>query len=124
MTLSIITVTGMVSGSPELTVDQLVDHAVVDGQGRLLVSMIDVLALIRPRADADLLLFEFTNGASRALRISEIVESDEVGIQLQGSPRPECAALWSAHTRSSASSTSSPLASMAALSFAVFVGSP
>jgi hypothetical protein len=124
-TSSSITVAGMISGHRELTIDPLIDHARVDADGRCVVSMIDLLALLRLHVDAELLLVEFVNGASRAIRISEIVERDAIGIELRVRTRPGCSgAVWSAHLRSSDSASASAIASIRALSFAAFVGSP
>jgi hypothetical protein len=125
MTSSSITVAGMVSGHRELTVDPLIDNAGVDADGRLVVSMIDVLALMRLHVDAELLLVEFVNGASRAIRISEIVERDAIGLQLRVRTRPGCSGVvWSAQLGSSDAGAASAIASIRAVSFAAFVGLP
>ncbi len=115
----------MVSGHRELTVDPLIDLARVDADGRRVVSMIDVLALMRLHVAAELLLVGFVNGASRAIRMSEIVERDAIRVQLRVRTRPGSGGVgWSAHLWSSDSGASPAIASIRALTFAAFVGSP
>ncbi len=122
---SSITVAGMVSDHRELPVELLIDIAGVDADGRCFVSLIDVLARMQLHVDAELLLVEFANGASRAIRMSEIVERDAIRIQLRVRERPGCSGDdWSAHLCSSDSGASPAITSVRALSFAAFVGSP
>lgn len=106
----------------DVTIEQVYDHAMVDEDGRLLVSMIDVLALVRIAGDAQIVLVHFDNGASRAFRLPEIVDGTVfLKLEQSGSADPDVtewiARLWSPRTGSSA-----PITSVTAMSFAAFVG--
>ena len=47
-----------------------------------LVSMIDVLAILQPDVDADVVLVRFSGGASHALAIREIIRGDDYRMRL------------------------------------------
>jgi len=118
----LLTVEGMVDGHCTITIDRVLDDAVVDGDGRLLVSMIDVLAIMRLAADAQVLVVRFRNGASHALRVPEIVEHDDVFLQLQIPEQLGAdGAAWSARLWSSEAEASELIVSISAMSFASFV---
>ena len=70
------TLDGMITGHHALVLDEVLDHAIVGPDGRLLVSMVDVLAIARLDRDADVLLVEFVDGASRAIRMADVLERD------------------------------------------------
>jgi hypothetical protein len=113
----------MVSGHQRLAVDDVLDHVVVDSDGRLLVALIDVLAIVRLDSDADLLLVEFADGSSRALRLCAVFERGDVYLQLRidGSAASGgegwLGCLWSADAGSSP-----PVSSIRAVTFCSFVG--
>lgn len=117
------TVEGMFHGRTSLAIEHLLDHVMVDADGRLLVAMFDVLALLRVDADAELLLVKCHDGSSRALRLPDVVDSEDLFLQLHvsGQPgsgdEPWTARLWSLDT-----GRSSQVASIHAMSFASFVG--
>ena len=106
-----------------LGLDDIVGHAVVDPCGRVLISMIDVLAAAHLGVEADLLLVEFVDGSSRALRLAEVIDGDDVYLRLFAVRRQAsyeidwCARLWSDHCGSSPA-----VASIKAMTFATFVG--
>ena len=117
------TVEGMFHGRTSLAIEHLLDHVMVDTDGRLLVAMFDVLALLRVDVDAELLLVTCRDGSSRALRLPDVVDADSLFLQLHVSGQPGSgdepwkARLWSVDT-----ALSPPLASVQAMSFASFVG--
>jgi len=122
MSFPLLTIKGLLDGCGDLEIDRVLDLAVVDGDGRLLVSMIDLLAIARVAADADVLLVEFHGGTSHACRVSEILQHDGVFLQLQipeqlGGERAWSCRLWSRRARPSAT-----IVSISAMSFASFVG--
>ncbi len=71
---------GMISAHGSLVLDDVVDRVVVRSHGRLLVSMVDVLAIVRLDRGADVLLVEFVDGSSPAFRIADVLERDDVFI--------------------------------------------
>ena len=122
MSLPLLSFEGMLDGA--LTIEHALEHAVVDGDERLLVPMIDVLALMRLHADAEILMVHFTDGTSYAWRVSELVEGDDVFLQLQipallGAEASWNACLWLPEARPTARITF-----ISAMSFASFVGLP
>ncbi len=123
MSSPLLTVGGMISGHCELAVEQLLDQAVVDAGGRLLVSMIDALALVRLRSDAELLLVEFTDGSSCALRVPEILDRDAVFLQLRLEHRGGSVdGAWIVRLWWEQAGPSPAMTSICATSFAAFVG--
>ena len=123
MSSPLLTVDGMILGRHDLTAEQILDHAVVDADGRLLVSMIDALAIVRLRSDAELVLVEFADGASCALRVPEILDRNDVFLQLHLECRGGSVdGVWVARLWSEQSGPSAAMTSMSATSFAAFVG--
>jgi hypothetical protein len=113
----------MLDGDRDVTIEHVLECAVVDDLGRLLVPMIDVLAIMRLAADAEVLVVRFCNGASTALRVPEIVESENVFLQLQLPEDPGAdGAEWSAHVWTPEAGPSASIVSISAMSFASFVG--
>lgn len=121
----LLTVDGMISGGEALACEDLLDHAVIDADGRLLVALIDVLAIVRLDADAELLLVDFTDGSSRAFRVPEVLEHEDLFIRLpieaavDAGPADPTARLWSQRF-----GLSPAVRSIHATSFASFVGAP
>ncbi len=123
MSTLLLTVDGMISSRHELTVEQILENAVVDDDGRLLVSMIDALAIVRLRSDAELLLVGFADGSSWALRVCDLFWRNDVFMLLQLEQRvhsPDAA--WIARLWSDQTGLSPAMTSMCATSFAAFVG--
>jgi hypothetical protein len=123
MTSPLLSARGMFHGADVLEVEHLLGHAVVDAGGRILVPVVDVLAILRIDVDAELLVVHSRDRASRALRLSDVVGCDEVFLQLQldeGSDGGD--ASWAALLWSQRSGSSSPVESLQATSFASFVG--
>lgn len=116
---------GMISGHHALVLDEVLDHAIAGSDGRLLVSMVDVLAIAFLDRDADMLLVEFADGTSRALRVADVLERDGVSIELWiDRPVGPGAAAWSCRLWSEDVGTSPVVTSIRATTFAAFVGSP
>lgn len=117
------TVAGMVREQQALTVADVVDRVVVAGDGRVLVSLIDVLAAARVGVDADLLVVEFVDGASRAMRLAQVIEADDTWVQLSAVRRQACYQVeWTARLWSAQCGVSPEVASISATTFAEFVG--
>jgi hypothetical protein len=116
---------GLIPGHHALVVDDVLDHAVVDAEGRVLVSMVDVLAIGCLDQRADVLLVEFVDGASRAFRVADVAERDDVYIQLG---IDQCdgpgGGTWLARLWSEDVGTSAVVSSIRATTFAAFVGVP
>jgi hypothetical protein len=114
---------GMISGRHALVLDEVLDRVVIGSDGRLLVAMVDVLAIARLDRDADVLLVEFVDGTSRALRMADVLERDRVSIELRidGRVGPG-AAVWYCRLWSEDFGTSPVVASIRATTFAAFVG--
>lgn len=113
---------GMLSGSETLALGEVLDRIVVDSERRLLVSLIDVLAVARLDRNSDVLLVEFVDGSSRALRVADVLERNDVFIMLiiddrEASGEVRCS-VWSEHVR-----VTPVVASIRAMTFAAFVGS-
>ena len=125
MASPLFTVDGMFHGRMSLAIEHLLDHVVVDNDGRLLVAMIDVLALVRIDADAEVLQLQCHDGSSRALRLPHVVDADDVFLQLHVSDQPGSGdEPWTARLWSPDAGPSAPVASIRAMSFASFVGQP
>ncbi len=86
-----------------------------------LVSMIDVLAVLRPDVDADILLVRLQGGSTHAVSIRQILADGDLSVRL------ECGADGS--TRATLHSGASPvpsatITSLQAVTFAAFVAAP
>jgi hypothetical protein len=123
MTAPLFTLDGMVSGHHGLDLDDVADHVVNGVDGQLLIALIDVLAMARLASDADLLLVEFVDGSSRALRLCEVLDRDDVYLRLriEGPPTAEDAG-WRAQLWSADSGSSPTVSSIRAVTFVSFVG--
>ncbi len=114
---------GMFHGTDVLEVEHLLGHAVVDASGRILVPIVDVLAILRIDVDAELLVVHSRGGACRALRLPDVVACDEVFLQLQlDEGRGAGDASWGALLWSQRAGSCSPVESLQATSFASFLG--
>jgi hypothetical protein len=83
------------------------------------VSLIDVLADLRPDVDADILLVRISGGATHALRIHEIVHGADDGLRLDR----DASGVMRATVRSDRLSESSLVVeSLRTVTFAQFVG--
>ena len=123
MSSPLLTVEGMLDDHCLVTVERVLVDAVVDGEGRLLLSMIDVLAIMRLSADAEVLIVRFRDGASHALRVPDIVVDDGVFLHLQVREQVGAdGAAWSARLWSRKAGASESIVSISAMSFASFVG--
>lgn len=123
MTTSLFTVDGMVHRRMDLVVEHLIDRAVVDGDGRLLISVVDVLAIARLDAEAELVVVHYGDGTSCVLRVADIVDGDDMFLQLQLRDRRGAAgASWFVRLWTCAAGPSPQVSAMSAMSFASFVG--
>ena len=122
MSEPLLSLEGMLDGA--LTIERALEQAVVDADGRLLVSMIDVLAMVRLAAEAEVLMVHFIGGASSAWRVPEIVDGEQVFLQLQIPAHLGADAPWYARLWSSEAGPSPTIVSISAMSFASFVGLP
>jgi hypothetical protein len=113
---------GMLSGHA-LVLDDVLDHAAIDSQGRVLVAMVDVLAIVRLDRDADVLLVEFLDGTSRAFRTADVLEPGAVFLRL-GIEHSVCCAdeAWLSRLWSPEVGASPVVVSIRATTFAAFVG--
>jgi hypothetical protein len=117
------TVAGMVHEQQPITVGDLVDRAIVDDDGRVLISLIDVLAAVRVGVDADLLVIEFVDGDKRAVRLAPVIEADDTWVRLSAIRRHRSDAVeWTARLWSARCGSSPALVSISATTFAAFVG--
>ena len=111
--------------SPLLTVDRVFDHATVGPEGQLRVSMIDLLAAVRTGAEAEILVVAFTDGSSHAWRLSDILLDGHAHLRLEAPERLDAVrSHWNARLWTSDLGLSNPVASIAAMRFASFVGLP
>ena len=123
MSSPLLIVDGMVHHRCSITIQQLIDHAVVDGHGRILVPMIHVLAMGHLDADADLVSLRSPNGARHVLRVAEIIERGHVFLWLRSGELARGAeAVWSVGLWSPEAGPSATIVSISAMSFASFVG--
>jgi hypothetical protein len=123
---------GLLHGARVLTVDAVIDRATLDAAGRVMVPMIEVLALARVAADAEVLMVHHADGSSHALRIADLIGGDHVFLQLAATERSGATGAtgavgaartaWSAWLRIDDVVSSVPVVSVSALSFASFVG--
>lgn len=122
MTSRTIAVDGLMHRRAPLMPEQLLDVAVVDDEGRILVPMLDLFAMVRLDARADLVVVHFRNGASRVFRVVELAR-DDVWLHLDLREWAESGnveivpRLWS-----TASGSSEPIVLLVAITFASFVG--
>jgi hypothetical protein len=124
MPSALLTVEGMIRGRGTLAIEHLLHHVDLDDDGRLLVAMIDVLALVRIETDAELVLVRSHDGGSCALRVARIVDCADVFLELRVSePSVLDCTPWTVHLWSPDAGASSPVASIQAMSFSSFVGS-
>ncbi|HYN34538.1 MAG TPA: hypothetical protein VES40_18085 [Ilumatobacteraceae bacterium] len=83
--------------------------------------MIDVLALLRPAVDADLLLVRLLGGATHAVSIRQILADGDLSLRLDCGPDGSTRATL----HSSASLVpSATITSLQAVTFAAFVAAP
>jgi hypothetical protein len=106
-----------------LVLDDVLDHVAVESEGRLLVAMVDVLAIVRLDRDADVLLVEFLDGTSRAFRMADVLGGGDVFLRL-GIERRICSSdeAWLARLWSPEVGSSPVVVSVRATTFAAFVG--
>lgn len=119
---TLIATDGMVHHDAALTVERILDVAIVDTDGHILVRMIDVLALVRLDADAEIVLVHHRNGSSCALSVRELTHRNDLFVLLDvcdgnTTDTEVVPRLWS-----TAGGASSPIASLSAISFSTFVG--
>ncbi len=111
--------------SPPLTIDRVLDHATVGPEGQLRVSMIDLLASVRTGAEAEILLVAFADGSSHAWRLSDILLDGHAHLRLEAPQRLDAVpSHWDARLWTSDLGLSKPVDSVAAMTFASFVGLP
>ena len=122
MSSTIFTVEGMFHSHGAIAVDDLLDVAVVSCDGHLLVPLVDLLALVRIDADAEVVLVNAHDGASWALRMPEIIDGDDLFLQLQVRAGDPTLRDWSAMLWSRSAGPSMSVATIRATSFASFVG--
>lgn len=121
---TLITIEGMVHHHAPLTIESILDAATVDADGRILVPMLDILALMRLDADAEIVLVRFRIGTSCALSVRELTRNSDLFIILEVGgatiDHSHCTVvpkLWSVQGGASCA-----VASLSAISFAMFVG--
>ena len=123
MNTALLTFDGMVRHHAGLLAEHLIDRAVVDSDGRLLVSMIDVLAMARLDADAEVIRVRYCNGASFVVRVAEVLDDDLMYLRLDVSRWQACGNVtWRARLWSPDSGSSPQVGSIHAMTFATFVG--
>ena len=86
-----------------------------------LVSMIDVLAILQPDVDADVVLVRFRGGASHALSIREIIRGDDYRMRLDRRDDGSIRATLHSNVRPVPSVA---VTSLRTVTFAEFVGGP
>jgi hypothetical protein len=102
-----------------LTLDRLLDVAVVDADGRVLVALVDVLAAVRLDRCAEILVAGFAGGGQLALAVRDVVSADDVWLQID--PTDEHAVV----VRLTAPGRTTPtdaLVTLTAMTFQRFVG--
>jgi hypothetical protein len=83
------------------------------------VSLIDVLAELRPDVDAEVLLVRLSGGAVHALTIRAIVRGEDVGLLME---READGSLWATLRSASVWEPSRAVDSLRSTTFAEFVG--
>jgi hypothetical protein len=122
MTPPLLAAAGMFHGHDVLSIEQLLDHPVVHVDGLVLTPIVDVLAIMRIDADADLVVVHHRGGGSRALRIAELARGNDVFLHVQSVRRTGVDENpWSARLWSQRSGPSSPVESLRATTFEAFV---
>lgn len=109
-------ISGLADRTP-LPIGRLLDDATVDENGGLTVSIVDVLAAVRLRASAEIVVIEFADGSSLALTVPTLSDA--------GTPCLTLDPASSSVRLASPDSSSSPapcVIGMLAMSFASFVG--
>jgi len=123
MTTSLLTVDGMVHHQADLVIERLIDQAVIDIDGRLLVAMVDVLAMVQLDADAEVVRVQYVDGTTCVMRVAEIVDGNDTFLQLQLDRRLGAGnGTWRVHLWSHESGRSAHVVSIHAMTFASFVG--
>ncbi len=79
--MPVITVEGLVS-RPPVTLLELLEVAFVDRDGRVLVRIVDVFAMMRLDRSAEILLLAFLDGSVTAVTIREVVADDDLCVHL------------------------------------------
>ncbi len=126
MSSLLFTVEGLFHGDVVVSLERLLDGAGIDEAGRILVPIVDVLAMLRIDVAADLLVVRHRCGAACAHRLGSLLAEHDMHLQLR--PGQRCGAgreSWSASLWSpklAASVPSSPVTTVRATSFAAFVG--
>ena len=85
------------------------------------VSMIDVLAILQPDVEADVVLVRFRGGASHAIAIREIIRDDEYRMRLDRRDDGSISATLHSNVRPVPSAA---VTSLRTVTFADFVGAP
>jgi hypothetical protein len=119
--LPVITVDGLVS-RPSATLLQLLDVAVVDRHGRVMVPIVDVFAMMCLDPSAEILLVEFVDGSVTAVTIREVVADDELCIHLDGVRSSDVVTPRLISRLRNGHQPGILIASMTAITFASFVG--
>ena len=97
------------------------DATHVDGDGRLLVPLVDLLAMAQVGVDVDVVLVHLLDGSCPAFRMSEIV-ADDMFLHVVLPESDLAGGAWSVRLRTSTMTPTAPIASIEAMSFATFVG--
>jgi hypothetical protein len=119
--MPLITVDGLVS-QPPVPLAQLLDVAIVDHDGRVLVPVVDVFAMMHLDPSAEILLLEFVDGTVTAVTIREVVADDDLCLHLDGVGTSDPVTPRLVSRLRSACPTRIPLSGMTAITFASFVG--
>jgi len=117
----LITVDGLVS-RPPVTLAQLLDVAIVDRDGRVLVPLVDVFAMMHLAPSAEILLLEFVDGSVTAVTIREVLADDDLCLHLDGVRASDVVIPRLTSRVRSAGMPRIPLSGMTAITFASFVG--
>jgi hypothetical protein len=114
---------GLLRGDAVLTIEEALDHATADPVRGVLVPMLDVLALARIDADAEVLMVLLADGFSQVFRIADLVDRSDVHLQLSTfDPQGALRTAWTARLRTDEAAPAAPVRSIRAMSFASFVG--
>lgn len=119
---TLIATDGMVHHDAPLTVERILDLAIVDADGHILVRMIDILALVRLDADAEIVLVRHRDGSSCALSVRELTNRSDLFVLLDVRVASTTGTEVVPRLWSSTGGASSPIASLSAISFSTFVG--
>ena len=120
----LLTVAGEAQGPDTLKLCDVVDRAVVHPDGRVLISLIDVLAAARLDVAADLMIVEFVDGTSRAMRLASVIRDNDVHLSLTAVRRlASYQVAWTARLWFEGDGPSPEVFAITATTFASFVGS-